>query len=260
MSHAHVSLGATFARAAMSVLGGVLVACTGVIGDLADEAADSTPTPTTLGQPPAHEPTPSTTPRPSAPALPSVATCGGVPSGRRYVSLLGGAREADRVDQALGLERDMPVINTRWYQLELEQRLYEIFQSYPHGELFRGEGVTGTFNGVRPDRSFARISQGPLTAVKLFELSFQICLLEIASRRGYSLWDHDRYQASPTAEGAEVFCTRVLTGALRRAPTADELGECTTYATEDVLADPVPARQWAYVCGMIGATTTSWTR
>jgi hypothetical protein len=41
MSHAHVSLGATFARAAMSVLGGVLVACTGVIGDLADEAADS---------------------------------------------------------------------------------------------------------------------------------------------------------------------------------------------------------------------------
>lgn len=226
------------------------LACVGEIGPSS---------PNTAGPPTPPGPT-GPSGRPSVPELPAVGACGGEHLGRSYVSVFGPAREADRVDYGLGFERDVPVINTRWYQLEIEDRLYGVFESYPHGELFRPEGVLGTFNGVRRARSFARFNQGPLSSVKLFEISFNLCLLEIGSRRGYSLWDHDRYQAAPTEPEARTFCQRVLTHALQRAPHEPELESCVAYATVDVAADPVPARQWAYVCGMIGATTMSWTR
>lgn len=239
------------------LLGLCLAGCQGKIGVpvLGAGGADTVPDAPAPGAPTSNPGDP-----PSVPELPAAGTCGGQVLGRSYVSVFGQPREADRVDLGLGFERDMPVINTRWYQMEIENRLYEVLESYPHGELFRPEGVTGTFNGVRPPHTFARINQGPLTSVKLFEISFNICLAEVASRRSYSLWDHDRYLSAPTEQSATEFCTRVLSNAERQSPSADDLASCVEYATVDVAEDPVPARQWAYLCGMIGATTMSWTR
>lgn len=245
----------------LAALSALLCACTGAIGDPRSTSAPPPPGPSGPTTPdPSASPMTSAPPTPSTPPLPAAGACQGASLGRSYVSVLGAPREADRVDLGLGFERDIPVINTHWYQFELEDRLYGIFESYPHGELFRPEGVIGTFNGVRPAHSFARINQGPLTPVKLFEISFHICLAEIASRRGYSLWDHDRYRSPPTVEGATTFCGRVLKNAERHEVGSADLESCVSYATVDVSTDPVPERQWAYVCGMIGATTMSWTR
>lgn len=205
------------------------------------------------GVPEAPEPAPDA--GPTIPPLPSTATCDDIPLGRAYLSVIDEMRrDGDRLDIAVGAERDVPVVNSKWYQFEIEQLLYSAFDSYPHGDLFRPDGVRGTFNGVRPDHTHARVIQGPLTAMKLYEISFQICLLEMDARRSYSLWDSDQYQASPTVENARPFCERILGGALRRTAEQDEVDACVAYATEDVLEDPDPRRQWASVCGAVGAS------
>lgn len=194
------------------------------------------------------------------PPLPSVARCNDVPLGRTYLSVEGYARDADRLDQAIGAEHSIPVINTRWYTGEVEHAILSALGSYPHVELFQQPGIEGTFNGTRPAFSFARMNQGPLTAVKLFQLGFQVTLAEIDSRRGYSLWDDDKYQSPPTAENVRPFCETVMSGAWRRTPTSEEVASCVAYATEDVSDDPDPRRQWAYVGGSIVASPELWAK
>lgn len=196
----------------------------------------------------------------TVPPLPSAARCNDVPLGRAYISVDGSAREGDRIDLALGAERDVPVVNSRWYHWEVESAMYSALDSYPHHELFQTPGVEGTFNGVRPDHTYARINQGPLTAMKLFEIAFQICLAEIDARRSYSLWDDDKYQSSPTRENATAFCETVMARAFHRAPAADELETCVAHAIDDVRDEPDPRRQWASICGTVAAAVELWTR
>jgi hypothetical protein len=118
------------------------------------------------------------------------------------------------------------------------------------GEYERTIGVApasleaaGTSFGNPPERFASEPRSSAIQLYSAFRVAFDGCLTFTETAAELA--------AAPTQESASATCTTMARKFWSRAPTADEVQQCTQVALVDSAAEGAPRRRWAYTCATL---------
>ena len=223
-------------RAARAMLVLLVCACTGtIIGPLKlPPVGDST------GAEPVADPT---TDDPVI-HLPAVVACDGTSLGRSYHGFAGEVLDASRLALAAGQDlvrvRDGSDLGSQFVGRSLDLTVVTLSDAQAFG--------------VAPPNWYEPAEASFATAYRVYALGFEGCLKKLKNPANYHPFGHGDFSASPTPESAERQCKKMGEIMWWRAMTPEELAPCVDYAQEVLALEPVPQRQWAYVCAAVAGS------
>jgi hypothetical protein len=164
---------------------------------------------------------------------PEAIQCTVKPDGRSYTGFDGAKLEADRTNENIGVNR-------------ARVKPYSVMA----GEYMRALGTTppslaqsaGSFDDP-PPRWFEEASHSGVSVSASFDISFEGCLAYVGTQPDLA--------AAPTKDSADKFCAALMRKAWSRTADPDEVGGCSTLATDKLTAEPDAHRRWAYVCASV---------
>lgn len=191
------------------------------------------------------------------PDLPSAAVCQQAPAGRGYRGFAGEALEADREDEAAGVEAHHPYPARKEYNSSDWMVVVEISRALgttPSGDSEARDPGVGAAFGVVPDSWFQEGEVGAFAVYVTFRYAFKACTRAFgtttaALRTGW--FEHTAFP--PDRARAEAFCERTQQAAWQRVPTADEREACVALAL-DLADEPDVKARWALVCASVFAS------
>jgi hypothetical protein len=153
--------------------------------------------------------------------------------GKGYTGFGGTKLEDKRVNAAIGADR------TRIKPYTALKAEYERVIGQAPNSLGQAAGSFGS----PPTRFASEPRAGAIQLYSAFRVAFDGCLTFTATAPEYS--------AAPTKESATAQCTTMARKFWSRAPTPEEVDQCTQVATNDTGTEPDVRRRWAYTCATL---------
>ena len=176
--------------------------------------------------------------------LPAAVACNGTFVGRRYFGFAGEALDARRESLASGQDlarvRDGSDLGTQLGGRSLD--------------LATSSSSDRQAFGVAPPNWYEHAQASFATAYRVYALGFEGCLKKLQNPANYHAFGHGDYAVSPTPESAARQCKKLGELMWWREMSAEELAPCVEYANEVLSLEPVPQRQWAYVCAAVAGS------
>ncbi len=176
--------------------------------------------------------------------LPAAVACNGASVGRSYHGFAGETLDANRLPlgggQDLARVRDGSDLGTQFGGRSLD--LANVTRS--DAQAF----------GVAPSNWYEPAEASFATAYRVYALGFEGCLKKLKNPANYHPFGHADFASAPTTESATRQCQKMGQIMWWRDMTPEELAPCVEYAEEVRSLEPVPQRQWAYVCAAVAGS------